>query len=120
MISGRAASAHDRQSHLGRSFPSCTRNSHISPQPGPGGMTRDARVAAPAIDNGVTLHGTQVRHRNIPYEISDEISSRTGFSGMVNPKASEHEVQPFVRDFGRVTCLSSPKGASEGVDRPDG
>jgi len=36
-----------------------------------------------------------VRQRNLAYEISDEISSRVGLSGMVKPKPSKRSVCPF-------------------------
>jgi hypothetical protein len=44
----------------------------------------------------LSVHGAQVRHRNIAGEISDEISSRVGLSGMVKPKPSKRDACPYL------------------------
>jgi hypothetical protein len=54
-----------------------------------------ARRDASCTHNGLTVHGAQVRERNFAYEISDEISSRGGLSGMVKAKPSKRDVCPF-------------------------
>jgi hypothetical protein len=42
----------------------------------------------------MSMHATQVRERNLAYEISDGIASHRRFSGMVIPKPSKRDGWP--------------------------